>query len=33
MALMAETNVRYNTMATLAKNKFDGLKNVIREIR
>lgn len=33
MALLAETNVRYNTMATLAKNKFDGIKNVIREIR
>ena len=28
MSQLAETNVRYNTMATLAKNKFDGLKNV-----
>lgn len=33
MSQLAETNVRYNTMATLAKNRFDGLKNVIREIR
>jgi flagellar basal-body rod protein FlgB len=33
MAKLAETNVRYNTMATLARNKFDGLKSVLREIR
>jgi flagellar basal-body rod protein FlgB len=33
MANLAETNVRYNTMATLAKNKFDGMKNLIRDIR
>lgn len=33
MAKMAETNIRFNTMATVARNKFDGLKNVLREIR
>ena len=33
MATLAETNVRYNTMATLAKNKFEGLKSLIRDIR
>lgn len=33
MAKLAETNIRFNTMATLARNKFDGIKNVLREIR
>lgn len=33
MSNLAETNMRYNTMATLAKNKFDALKNTIRDIR
>lgn len=33
MAKLAETNLRYNTMATLARNKFDGLKSILREIR
>lgn len=33
MSNMAETTVRYNTMAALAKGEFDGLKNLIREIR
>ncbi len=33
MAKLAETNLRYNTMATLARNKFDGLKSMLREIR
>jgi flagellar basal-body rod protein FlgB len=33
MAKLAETNLRYNTMATLARNKFDGLKSLLRDIR
>ena len=33
MAKLAETNLRYNTMATLARNKFDGLKSMLRDIR
>lgn len=33
MANLAETNMRYNTMATLARNKFEGIKNILREIR
>ncbi|MOA66473.1 Flagellar basal body rod protein FlgB [compost metagenome] len=33
MANLAETNIRYNTMATLTRGKFDGLKNILREIR
>jgi flagellar basal-body rod protein FlgB len=33
MAKLAETNIRYNTMATLAKNKFEGLKTMLREVR
>ena len=33
MARLAETTVRFNTMATLTSNKFDGLKTLIREIR
>lgn len=33
MAKLAETNLRYNTMATLARNKFDGLKSILRDIR
>lgn len=33
MAKLAETNIRFNTMATLARDKFDGIKNVLREIR
>ena len=33
MAKLAETNLRYNTMATLARNKFDGIKSILREIR
>lgn len=30
MSNLAEVNMRYNTMATLAKNKFDGLKSLIQ---
>jgi len=33
MAKLAETNLRYNTMATLARNRFEGLKNLLRDIR
>ena len=33
MANLAETNIRYNTMATLTKGKFEGLKSILREIR
>ena len=33
MANLAETNIRYNTMATLTRNKFEGLKNILREVR
>lgn len=33
MATLAETNIRYNTMATLARNKFDGIKTILREVR
>ncbi|MNS92049.1 Flagellar basal body rod protein FlgB [compost metagenome] len=33
MANLAETNIRYNTMASLAKGKFEGLKTLIRETR
>ncbi|MEB3198107.1 MAG: flagellar basal body rod protein FlgB [Candidatus Sericytochromatia bacterium] len=33
MAKLAETNMRYNTMATLARNKFEGLKTMLREAR
>ena len=33
MANLAETNIRYNTMATLTRGKFEGLKNILREIR
>lgn len=33
MAKLAETNIRYNSMATLARNKFDGIKSILREIR
>lgn len=33
MSKLAETNIRYNTMATMARNKFDGLKTILREIR
>ena len=32
MSKLAETNVRYNTMATLSKNKFDSIKNLIRDL-
>lgn len=33
MAKLAETNIRYNAMATMTRNKFDGLKTILREIR
>lgn len=33
MAKLAETNIRYNTMATLARNKFEGLKSILKEVR
>lgn len=33
MSNLAETNIRYNTMATLTKGKFEGLKSMLREIR
>jgi flagellar basal-body rod protein FlgB len=33
MSNLAETNIRYNTMAKIAKDQFDGIKNVLREIR
>jgi flagellar basal-body rod protein FlgB len=33
MANLAETNIRYNTMAKLAKDHFEGLKTVLREVR
>ncbi|MEB3328521.1 MAG: flagellar basal body rod protein FlgB [Candidatus Sericytochromatia bacterium] len=33
MAKLAETNIRYNTMATLARNKFEGLKSLLKEVR
>ena len=33
MAKMAETNIRFNAMATVERNKFDGLKQLLRELR
>ena len=33
MTKLAETNIRYNTMATLARDKFEGIKGILREIR
>ena len=33
MAKLAETNIRYNAMATMARNKFDGIKTIPREVR
>jgi flagellar basal-body rod protein FlgB len=33
MANLAETNIRYNTMAKLAKDHFEGLKTILREVR
>jgi flagellar basal-body rod protein FlgB len=33
MANLADTNIRYNTMAKIAKDNFEGIKNVLREIR
>jgi flagellar basal-body rod protein FlgB len=33
MTKLAETNIRFNTMATLAKDKFEGIKGILREIR
>lgn len=33
MANMAETNIRYNAVANMARHKFEGLKTTIREIR
>ena len=33
MAKLAETNIRYNAMATMARNKFDGIKTILREVR
>lgn len=33
MAKLADTNVRFNTLATLSRQKFDGLKGLLREIR
>lgn len=33
MANLAETNIRYNSLATLTRQKFDTLKNVLRELR
>lgn len=33
MANMAETNIRFNAMATLAAKKFEGIKSTLREVR
>lgn len=33
MTKLAETNIRYNTMATLARDKFEGIKGILRDIR
>lgn len=33
MAKLAETNIRFNAMATMARNKFDGIKTILREVR
>lgn len=33
MANLADTNIRYNTMAKLAKDEFDGIKSTLRDIR
>lgn len=33
MTKLAETNIRYNTMATLARDRFEGIKGILREIR
>lgn len=33
MAELAETRMRYDTMATLARGKFEGLKGLLRDVR
>lgn len=33
MAKLAETSVRYSTVAKLARDKFEGLKSLLREVR